>query len=410
VQRDLIIFAQEKLICQSLPKGGTPLTSQQSLAILSVRLMLDVEPTRTSVGNIQADLVALHMRIAYSVPSHREYMRSGTPSEPILAEAAAQLMQYLTNIPSTLSGFVGQGLVEKGHAGELVARLLLTLAYDRAIENDSNSESQLPYSQGCSLSQFMRALFGETHYQILAASQPDNLPALSTEPFEDVFENSLVRFTHFGRADNEEIVTPRFAWAAFLRCMGVQCCVRQTSIDIIIPILLDKRQPVQPSNITCMFISVKDRLQTGNFTLLNFFASTLGFLPGGLPPRPYISVIMQLGINGRSLFAVSKPNANPERPHHPHDKHPRYSINAIGCDASLYPVIESSNHDYAALLQSRDLLREHARQAPPFKAAILEQKPFWNDNSCEHWIQNYLKIPCSGVEIPSSRRGRALSV
>lgn len=34
----------------------------------------------------QADMVASHFRIAYSVPVHREYLRSGYSSEPLLAE------------------------------------------------------------------------------------------------------------------------------------------------------------------------------------------------------------------------------------------------------------------------------------------------------------------------------------
>lgn len=60
-------------------------------AVLSTRLSLDFESAQycESARQMEANQVASHMRILYSVPKHREYMRSGTPSEPILAEAAA---------------------------------------------------------------------------------------------------------------------------------------------------------------------------------------------------------------------------------------------------------------------------------------------------------------------------------
>jgi hypothetical protein len=44
---------------------------------------------------MEASLVAGNMQIAYSVPKHREYLRSGTPSEPTLAKAAAQEMNEM---------------------------------------------------------------------------------------------------------------------------------------------------------------------------------------------------------------------------------------------------------------------------------------------------------------------------
>jgi len=40
----------------------------------------------------EAKLVEGHMRVAYSVPKHRQYLRGRTPSEPVLAEAAARIM------------------------------------------------------------------------------------------------------------------------------------------------------------------------------------------------------------------------------------------------------------------------------------------------------------------------------
>ena len=63
------------------------------LAVVDVRLCLEyaalVEGNRAM--QTAADLVATHMRYAYSVPQHREYLRSGYSSEPLLAEVSSWL-------------------------------------------------------------------------------------------------------------------------------------------------------------------------------------------------------------------------------------------------------------------------------------------------------------------------------
>ena len=57
------------------------------LTAVSTRVLVEFEPHRESAKRIEMMLVESHMRIAFSTPTHREFFRSGTPSEPILAEA-----------------------------------------------------------------------------------------------------------------------------------------------------------------------------------------------------------------------------------------------------------------------------------------------------------------------------------
>jgi hypothetical protein len=60
------------------------------------------------------------------------------PSEPILAEAAASLMQYekvFGKLLSFLLDALQTGYVEPGYCGELVAHLLFTIAWDQATKN-----------------------------------------------------------------------------------------------------------------------------------------------------------------------------------------------------------------------------------------------------------------------------------
>src|ERR1700733_8797581 len=88
----IIDFARAKLLCHdSIDVSAMDVEKAARTAVVDVRLMLDYEPRREASHQLQAELIASHMRICYSVPQSRGYMHSG-PSEPILAEAAAQQM------------------------------------------------------------------------------------------------------------------------------------------------------------------------------------------------------------------------------------------------------------------------------------------------------------------------------
>jgi hypothetical protein len=90
---DIVDLARAKLICDSnISVPYTTVKHAAVTAVLDVLLTLDFEPRRQVAHIREAELVASHMRIAFSVPKDRGYIRSGYPSEPLLAEAAARQM------------------------------------------------------------------------------------------------------------------------------------------------------------------------------------------------------------------------------------------------------------------------------------------------------------------------------
>ena len=96
------------------------------IAVLDVHLMLDYGLSCEATRSLEAKLVTTHMHVAYSMPKSREYLHSGYPSEPLLAEAAAQQMRcFREKDPDTivqiLNQTLGQHLLDKGGQGELVA-------------------------------------------------------------------------------------------------------------------------------------------------------------------------------------------------------------------------------------------------------------------------------------------------
>ena len=84
----------------------------------------------------EARLVDRHMRVAYSVPQHHQYLHGGAPSEPVLAEAAARIMNEMSDLLGTLTDHLKAGLVLKSERGKLLAQLLFTLAHDKCVEFD----------------------------------------------------------------------------------------------------------------------------------------------------------------------------------------------------------------------------------------------------------------------------------
>ena len=80
-------FAMMKLAAQKHGKY----TWEPFLAAISVRLMFDFKPRGISAFENENLTVAGHLRVANVIPSHRKNKVSSTPSEPIVAEAAAQV-------------------------------------------------------------------------------------------------------------------------------------------------------------------------------------------------------------------------------------------------------------------------------------------------------------------------------
>ena len=134
-------------------------SSLSKLSAISTRVLIEFEPGRESAQSLEIELIESHMRIVYSVPSQCEFLRSATPSEPILAEAAAQYMAELSDIHEVLASYASNGPVEKGESGELAARLLLITAYDNAVKNKLPQVDSPFFSDPVPLFSFLRELF-----------------------------------------------------------------------------------------------------------------------------------------------------------------------------------------------------------------------------------------------------------
>ena len=134
--KETLRIARAKLLCHTdihLPFDDYTIVGRS--ALLDCRLMLDYVPRHEHTFEREVELVASHMRIAYSVPKSREVLRSGYSSEPLLAEAAAQFAHFRKPAGGgvedpelyILKRNLKDKLVDLGQRVELIARHLLTL-------------------------------------------------------------------------------------------------------------------------------------------------------------------------------------------------------------------------------------------------------------------------------------------
>ena len=165
---ELLKFAKRKLLDgkRQLEKKD----SSGSLACLSVRFALEFNagPKFLEVTCKQMERhMERHMRLCLAATTGCETLITFSGSEPLLAEAAAELVHdSMANPVRYLANHSDLHCVDRGRRGELVAALILMQARDMA--------TRLPMhkTRWVSVSSFMQTLLPEQNYIALEGSRP----------------------------------------------------------------------------------------------------------------------------------------------------------------------------------------------------------------------------------------------
>lgn len=353
-----------------------------------------------------ARLVEHRMRVAYIVPRHREWIYSGYSSEPILAEAAARYWakiraRNMSSIPSLLNRSGALLASGRGQRGELVGKMLLTLAFDAAVEHLlAKNKPLIHYTTAVPLCLFLKELFGDAHY----AHIMDSLPNVGTMTMGEAFKGAFVRFTHFVRLGEEASPSASFSYISALRSMAFQCDANEETMNIVIPVVLED-SPSEEAIMTGLLNSVTSREKRSATTVADIDAEDISFFPDNQTTykdtdhgRPYIAILLDL----ESLHTHTAP---PPRSQYPIDKgtptlrNPPYCIRVSGCSPDVYKVVTTENEkDFATLLDlpARTVFSEHARQSPESIEAIRRMMPLimpgpecfdWIGGPLAEWVQ-----------------------
>ena len=217
----------------------------QVFAVLSQRICLEPALAGAEAINLADRSVAQHMRLLTGFYNNHRLFYTHTPSEPILVLGAIRL---LYNDPETLGAALktlnadlcSAGLVDKGHLGELAARILILTARDYAIRHPKHWKSHL---KPVRLLDVLNQLFGSTTW----ADQ-------NQQAFTTAFAHAYVNFTHWivTRDPLPEFPTrcdkfiDRGVYSVLLKFIrkllanfwargaALQCCFNQSSIDFFI--------------------------------------------------------------------------------------------------------------------------------------------------------------------------------
>ncbi|KZV93140.1 hypothetical protein EXIGLDRAFT_717556 [Exidia glandulosa HHB12029] len=393
-ERQVIRLARAKL---KNTQANRPLDVHGALAILDLRLCFDYETRQGVAGQREAELVASYMRLAYTVPVHRQYLYSGYSSEPVLAEAAAQEMTSwavdgTVNALDELEKLLASGLIRRGERGELVARYLLTTAYDTAVRASAMESDVIQSSKGCSFVSFLTALFRDTNAEdSVLKTVLDSLPDTcdNGRPLRKAFEHSWVRYTQWVKLADSSGIDAAGLLAAYIRGVAYIGRITQQWADLFVAILIDKNKPVSLYNITGLLVQVKCRSEPGTPGKYDFTAEDLGVFSSlkQLADRqghPYCTLLMELGLRdvptrAAKVWLPTSPVRRLTRNRTEAQKsiHPRYNIRAYGCSDTIYGVVANGEKSkYHGLLATHDNpTHEHPR--PRTAKYVWNMLPVW---------------------------------
>jgi hypothetical protein len=127
-----------------------PEDSNQALAVLGQRFILDIAFGRHKSIDFQQKAVSSHLRICLDTTEDRIWQTTMYPSEPLLSCAAAQLLHPINpkKDPFTcLQLAIHNGLVDLGLKGELVSRIIYLIGKDLAVRTPGLLPSVTPPSE-----------------------------------------------------------------------------------------------------------------------------------------------------------------------------------------------------------------------------------------------------------------------
>ncbi|KAG8733953.1 hypothetical protein FRC11_014552 [Ceratobasidium sp. 423] len=384
---NVLRFALDKLSASGVKKHA----DDSLLAALGVRVGITFDVTNHATYSTQSRLVESHLRVVYSIPEDRGYMHTGSPSEPVLAEAAGWYLDdhlhegIAVEGPKRLSKEVEKGFLARGERGELAGRLLVTSAHDMALKvhylkkpDDEPTSFEPYYHRPIPVLDFLRALFYTGHHELILGAKSitgrEDVPLLHS-----AFSESYVFFSHFVLAEDSKMLSSSALATALVRGAAVQAKDGQESIDAVIPLHMGSlTTPISPKTTSAINLQFKNRQDAVECHVKR--SITVADLD-----MPVISIIFQFRAPTNksgpiTITSKKTPNTRSKKETSHQDDH-HYQIVANGCSSATFNAIPSSmaESQYRAILGAGSILQDFPRGVDEDnKAALLAMKPALN--------------------------------
>ncbi|KAF8333428.1 uncharacterized protein EI90DRAFT_3051997, partial [Cantharellus anzutake] len=244
-------YAKQKLL-----NGPSELRDNPAgaLACLSIRFALEFNMDALARDVIYAQ-VERHMRLCIGATAGFESMITIPGSEPLLAEAAYELLKGTgRNAVRHLANHSDLDCLSRGLRGELVAILLIMQTYDAARE--------ISRRRWVSVFNFMEALLPTLHYETLLQSEPTSWPmgdgtTKHDNTFKALFKDYGMWFNHVIKIESQAMISVSHLWKFVTRGAMILCATNQEGIDIILPVC-HTTQNLGPDSVTAIVIQVKN--------------------------------------------------------------------------------------------------------------------------------------------------------
>jgi hypothetical protein len=343
-------FAKAKLL-------DGPLTLDKnrsgSLACLSVRFALDFNMDGTA-GDVARTQVERHMRLCLAATAGRDTLVTVAGSEPLLAEAAYELMEGTQSNPVRhLANHSDLNCVNRGTRGELVAALLIMRACDAA-RAASSGRRWVPVDV------FMEELLPPAKYDKLKESFPIFYRDGQKVKFSATFKDYGIWFNHVIKVEKGKMFSVDHLWKFITRGAMILCSNNQEGVDIVIPIC-HTQQPLSRDSVTAILVQVKNS-DTFQLPINKSLFDALDPIRLKLFPDPDKSNVVPKPVI-RIVFALAAPEAGvnfPEprgREHHRYDRFTAFDVWCAGLGDEAFKHIDADLASYRLLLDRS--LRPH---------------------------------------------------
>jgi hypothetical protein len=295
-----MLFAKQKL-----SNGRYTLADEDhssSLACLCVRFALEFNADSIS-RDVTRNQVQRHLRLCLAETTGLRKLITLAGSEPLLAEAAWQLMRNSSQTPvHRLEKHPDLHCIDRGRRGELVAAFLIMQARDAAVETQLTREklerrSRPEGQRAVSVADFMEALLPQSSYEILQSSMPTLWRAGEDRPFEETFKDYAMWFNHVIRIEDPKMINAEYLWMFITRGAMVLCAHNQCGVDIVLPLCLNQGN-LSRDTVSAILIQVKNDDKYGcsiDETLFDGLdPACVGLFEEGSSQRPVIRMVFAL--------------------------------------------------------------------------------------------------------------------
>ncbi|KAK2464678.1 hypothetical protein APHAL10511_003254 [Amanita phalloides] len=339
---EIMCNVKEKLSGRTWSPVTQAVLDVSSIAILSARLHLELSPFSVHAKQYEEEGVRNHLWLIYSVHENQETIVTGSSSEPLVAEASAQIMHSVLdnnepymNLWDLLCTFVDRGLASEGAIGELIGCALSISAMDHAIMG-LPIVCELKYQTPVTVADYYKALLTDEAWEALRRSTPANRAQLSktsaNKTFEDAFQDAYFHFSHYAKANDSSPLCDTCAWAYWLRGLAVVCQPNQELTDRMMPIYFSELGNVSPKTISVNLEQDKTGLSVNPRHASIQSAESLSiFSPGNV--LPYIAAVHCYALTDDLGITAGEPLSRELRSPRYDKEAPRYQIDFRGLKA-----------------------------------------------------------------------------